>query len=315
LRRTDWFAAGIITGLAAGGIPKRGKKYDHISIKPGIKGRSSGGEKIMTKYTSAELEEMIPQEYRSMVRRGEWTNPTHGVCRGYAVTDMVILPKEYAYDFLVFCHRNPGLCRVNDITKVGSPHPPRLAPDADLRTDLPRYRVYQDGQVIDEPTDIMKYWRDDLVAFLLGCSFSFNWALQAAKVQFQYNGVFSTNIPCIPSGPFHGNLAVSCRLFKTSHDAVRAIQITSRHFAQHGPPIHIGAPAVIGIKDLSQPDLIRPAKQISLGQLGRGEIAMFWPCGATHRLVALKAKLPLMIVDYPGSMFMTDKLAEELAIL
>ena len=193
----------------------------------------------MTSNSGARQLELTPQEYRNMVRKGEWTTPTHAVCQGYVVTDAVILPKEFAYDFLVFSHRNPGLCRVNDITEAGSPHPPYLAPDADLRTDLPRYRVYKYGELIDEPTDICKYWQDDLVGFLLVCSFSFQWAFEAAKIQWQYNGVFSTNIPCVPAGPFRGNMAVSCRIFKTSYDAVRAVQITSRHLTQHGPPIHI----------------------------------------------------------------------------
>ena len=270
---------------------------------------------MVTKYTDAELLALTPQEYRSLVRRGEWTGETHGVCSGYAVTDMVIIPKEYAYDYLVFCHRNPRALSIVDITEVGSPHPPRLAPDADLRTDLPRYIVYQDGQVIDEPTDIGKYWRDDLVGLLLGCSGSFDWALKAANVQYRGNGVFSTNIPCIPSGPFCGNLAVSCRLFKTAHDAVRTIQISSRHFIMHGPPIHIGDPAVIDIKDLSQPDLIHPWGGLAAREPVEGEVAMFWPCSATNRVVALEAKLPLMIVDHLRCMLVTDKRPEELAIL
>lgn len=265
----------------------------------------------MVKYADAEMLEMTPKEYRSMVRAGKWTGPTVNVCRGYAVQDVVIVPKEYAYDFLLFCHRNPRTCPVNDITEVGAPHPSLLAPDADLRTDLPRYRVYKDGQVVDEPIDIKKYWRDDLVGFLLGCSDSFNWALKAANVHFQDLGVFTTNIPCVPVGPFHGNMAVSCRLFKTAHDAVRAVQITSRHLLHHGAPIHIGAPSVIGIKDLSQPDLIAAVDEpiTEPEESSEGEIALFWPCGATHRVVASEAKLPLMIVDYPESMLMTDKLS------
>lgn len=255
---------------------------------------------------------MTPQEYRSLVRMGEWTGKTQYKCRGYAVTDMVILPKEYAYDFLVFGHRNPWACDIVDITEVGSPHPPRVAPDADLRTDLPRYRVYQDGQVIDEPTDIKKYWRDDLVGFLLGCAESFDWAIMDANVHCRPIGVWATNIPCVPTEPFHGNLWVSCRLCETAHDAVRAIQITSRHILMHGPPVHIGDPAAIGIKDLSQPDLPTRGQNAPPRP---SEIALFWPCSATLRDVAIKSKLPLMIVDYPVSMFMTDRLSEELAIL
>lgn len=270
---------------------------------------------MVSQFTTTELEEMTPAEYRGIVRRGEWTGYSRGVCRRYAVTDVVILPKEYAYDFLLFCHRNPRVCPVVDITEVGSPHPPRVAPDADLRTDLSRYCVYRNGQVIDEPTDIKKYWRDDLVGFLLGCSGSFDWALKAANVHFQDNGIFVANIPCVPAEPFHGDLAVSCRLFKTTYDAVRAIQITSRHLPMHGPPIHIGNPAVIGIKELSEHNLIPGHVKVAPRQPSEGEIAMFWPCGATNRIVATETKLPLTIIDYPSSMLVTDKLCEELAIL
>ena len=269
----------------------------------------------MIKYTEAEMLRLTPKEYRSLVRRGDWTSATRNVCSGYTMTDVVILPKEYAYDFLLFSHRNPQVCPILDITEVGSPHPPLLAPDADLRTDLPRYRVYKDGQVVDEPTDITKYWRDDLVAFLLGCGANFIWVLRGAGIHFQENGVFSTNTPCIPVGPFHGNVAAPCRLFETARDVIRAIQIASRHFLMNGPPIHIGDPVAIGIKDLSQPDLLGPCGQIPPRQPYEGEIAVFWPCFGTVRGVAVEAKLPLMIVDYPRCNLMTDKLIVEFAIL
>ncbi len=269
----------------------------------------------MVRYTEADMLEMSPQEFRSIVSSGEWTGHSMNKCRGSAVTDMVIVPKEYAYDYLVFAHRNPKIISIVDMTEAGSPHPLKVAPEADLRTDLPKYLVYRDGQVIDTPTDIKKYWRDDLVAFLTGCSESFDWALKEANVQYHVNGVFSTNIPCIPVGPFCGNMAVSCRLFQTASDAVRAVQISSRHFIMHGAPVHIGDPSTIGIKDLSQPDLINSWEDITSRQPAEGEVAMFWACGATNRIVAAEAKLPLMIVDYPLSIFITDKLAEELAIL
>jgi uncharacterized protein YcsI (UPF0317 family) len=185
---------------------------------------------------------------------------------------MVIVPKEYAHDYLVFAHRNPETVSIVDMTEVGSPHPLRVAPEADLRTDLPRYLVYRDGQVIDEPTDIKKYWRDDLVAFLTGCSESFDWAL-------------------------------------------RAVQISSRHRIMHGAPVHIGDARSIGIRDLSKPDLIPGWEGSTSREPTEGEVAMFWACGATNRIVAAEAKLPIMIVDYPVSIFITDKLVEELAIL
>jgi len=268
----------------------------------------------LVKY-QADMAEMSPEQYRSLVRRGELTGANHDACRGYATTDIVILPKEYAYDFLIFCHRNPLSLPLVDITEVGSPHPPLLAPEADLRTDLPKYRVYQYGEVTDEPTDIIKYWRDDLVTFLLGESSSFHWSWKAANIPYQSLGTFTTNIPLIPAGPFHGNIAVSCKLFGNTHDAVRAIQIASRHPLFHGPPIHIGAPEAIGIKDFSNPSLIDPAGQIAPRPAREGEILAFWPCFTTVRGVAVDARLPLMIVDYPLHNFISNKLAEELAIL
>ena len=256
--------------------------------------------------------EMTPKEYRSMCRSGEWTGSNHNICRGYAITDVVILPKEYAYDFLEFCHRNPRTCPLVDMTEIGSPHPLRVAPDADLRTDLSRYRVYKSGEVIDEPIDIKKYWSDDLVAFLLGVAGSFDWALKDANVHYRSLGVYTVNIPLIPVGPFHGNIIASCRLFTTTHDAVRTIQITSRLPLFHGVPIHIGDPSVIGIKDLSQPYHIEHGENMPPRP---SEVALFWPTGATLRNVVIEAKLPITIVDYPLHNFITDKLVEELAVL
>ena len=267
----------------------------------------------MSKYTEADVLEMTPKEFRRIVRSGEWTGSTHGLWRGYAVIDIVVLPQEYAYDFLVFCHRNPRTCALIEITDAGSPHPPLLAPDADVRTDLPKYRVYKDGQVVDEPTDITKYWRDDLVTFLLGEAGSFNWSWKLANIPYQAKGVFTTNSPVIPAGPFRGNIAASCKVFQNGPDAVRAIQIASRHPFFHGPPTHIGDPAAIGIKDISQPDVIR--HKTSGSGLGEGEIAVFWPSFGTVRNVIADAKLPLTIVNYPTHNFISDRVAEELAAL
>jgi uncharacterized protein YcsI (UPF0317 family) len=202
-----------------------------------------------------------------------------------------------------------------DITDVGSPNPPFAAPEADLRTDLPRYRVYRNGQVIDEPTDILNYWRDDLVSVLLGEAGSFHWSYKAANIRFESLGTFATNIPCTPYGSFHGNIAVSCKVFKNSHDAVRAIQIASRHPLFHGPPIHIGDPAVIGIKDLSRPDVILHPENNSPKPLSPGEVAVYWPCFGTVRGVVVNAGLTLTIVDYPLHNFITDRIAEEIAVL
>jgi len=267
----------------------------------------------MDNICTGDLGRLTPMEYRSLVRKGEWTGSSMEACCGWALTDMVIVPKDYAVDFFLFCHRNPQLCPLVDVTEVGSPHPRRVAPDADLRTDLPRYQVFKDGKLIDEPTNILNYWRDDLVAFLTGCSLAFDWALLANNVQYRSIGAFASGIPCVAAGPFRGNMVVSARLFASARDVIKAIQITSRYMLAHGAPIHIGDPEAIGIKDLSRADrIVLPGK---IDPPKPGEIALYWPTGgATMRDIAKDAKLPLMIVDYPRSGFITDLRSEELAI-
>jgi len=257
---------------------------------------------------------MAPKDFRSLIREGKWTGRTGEVCQGYAQLNLVILPKEYAFEFLLFCNRNPRPCPVLDVTDPGDPHPKLLAPEADLRTDVPRYRVFEDGKLIDEPTDVVKYWRDDLVAFLLGCSCNFVWALWAAGLSWRRYGAYNSTVPCNPAGHFHGHMAVTVRAFHNSHDAVRAIQISSRHFAGHGPPIHIGNPEGIGVKNLGKPDSFYPKRPIvELPKLG--EVVMSWGCGVTSETVTMESKVPLMITHSPGHMFLTDKQVEELAIL
>lgn len=259
-----------------------------------------------------ELEKMAPTDFRRKVRRGEWTGPTSGICSGYAQANLAIVPKEFAFDFLLFCFRNSQPCPVIDITEPGDPHPKLLAPEADLRTDLPRYRVFKGGELIDEPTDITRYWRDDLVGFLLGCSYSFEWALKGADIQFRLLGAFTSNIQCSPVGCFKGPMAVTLRLIKGTADTVRAIQISSRMPAVHGAPVHIGNPEIIGIKDIYNADLF-PHPDVE--PQAPNEIPVFWGCGITPQLVALKAKLPLMMTHRGGHMFVTDRPVESLAAL
>lgn len=260
-----------------------------------------------------DLADMRPREFRDLVRRGEWTKVDINACRGYAQANLAIIPKTYAFEFLLFCHRNPNPCPVIDVTDPGEYHPQFLAPEADLRTDLPRYRVFKNGELIDEPIDIIQYWNEDLVAFLIGCSVNFDSSLRAANVQYRCIGDYTTNIQCVPAGSFHGPMVVSTRLFKTSHDAVRAIQITSRNLAAHGPPVYIGNPNDIGIKDIYHPDMFSFHEHIE--PIEPNEIIMSWGCGVTPQTVALISKIPFMISHCPGHMFVTDKLSEGLAVL
>jgi uncharacterized protein YcsI (UPF0317 family) len=266
----------------------------------------------MNEYSSKILGTMKPKEFRQIVREAKWAQITKEACSNYVQANLAIVPKAYAFEFLLFCQRNPRPTALVDVTEPGSPEPINVAPGADLRTDLPKYRVYDHGKLIDEPTDVKDYWQKDLVAFLIGCSWSFDWALKASNIQFRMVGAYSSNIQCTPAGIFHGHMVVSARLFKSSHDAVRAIQISSRHLKSHGAPVHIGDPNIIGIKDLSDPDVFGD-KDATIKE--SNEIVMFWGCGVTPQAIAMDAKVPLMITHAPGHMFVTDRLVEEMASL
>ena len=255
---------------------------------------------------------MSPREFRSIVRRGEWTNHDIDVCEGYAKFNLVVIPEEQAFDFLHFAERNPQACAVTEFTEPGSPYSKYLAPGADIRTDLPRYRVFRDGVEVSEENDIRAYWRDDLVAFLIGAVFNTYACLRRANISFRFAGAYKTNLRCITVGRFYGSMPVSGAIFRSSHDAARAVQISTRMPAGHGPPVHIGDPAAIGIKDLYQPDIF------CLGPIApcqHGEVPVFWGEGITPQAVAIEAKIPFMITHKPAHFLISDRRAEELAIL
>ena len=115
----------------------------------------------------------IPSEFRRLVREGGHTGPTAGICPGYAQANLVILPRELAYDFLLFAQRNPKSCPILEVSDTGSRYLKEIAPGADIARDIPRYRIYEHGVMTGEYTDVSDFWRDDLVSFLIGCSFSF----------------------------------------------------------------------------------------------------------------------------------------------
>jgi uncharacterized protein YcsI (UPF0317 family) len=238
---------------------------------------------------------------------------------------MAILPKDWAYEFMLYAQRNPQPCWVGTATDPGDPCPRQIADkDADLRTDLPRYRVFKDGKIIDEPTDILKYWRDDLVAFLIGAFPNTAWLLQNTDVRYRFLGAYNSTIPCVPAGRFHGNMAVTASIFKTSHDAVRAVQISSRYPDGHGAPVHIGDASSIGVKDFYNPDIaplidvesLQHPDMIGKGfDLDPGEVVMWWGCGVTPQLAAKAAKVPFMITHWPAHLFISDTRCERWAIL
>ena len=284
------------------------------ALTPAAMAEKAAAERKKLNLTEAELAGMKPQDFRLLVRAGEWTGHTMGACRGFVQTNMAIIPRDYAFEFLLFCYRNPKVCSVIDITTPGDPHPKGVSPEADLRTDLPGYRVFRKGKLIAEPNDIRDYWQDDLVAFLFSATVVNDWLLEQSNVQFRYIGSYTTNIQCVPAGRFKGPMVASCRLFKSNSDAIRAIQVTSRNPAAHGGPVHIGNPAAIGIKDLYytwsgvRPDFPPPEPD---------EMPMFWGNGVTTQTkeAVKEANLPLMITHLARHMFITDKRVEELTVL
>jgi uncharacterized protein YcsI (UPF0317 family) len=251
------------------------------------------------------LRDACGAEVRQRARSGELSGPTPGLALGYVQANLVVLPRDLAFDFLLFCQRNPKPCPVLDVTEPGDPEPRLAAPGADLRTDLPRYHVWRQGELVDEPADLHRCWSDDLVAFLLGCSFTFESALLQAGVPVRHLEagcnvpMYRTNRACRPAGVFRGPLVVSMRPL-TPAQAVTAVRVCSRFPRAHGAPVHLGDPAALGIQDLARPDFgdsveVRP-----------GEVPVFWACGVTPQAVAMESRPPLLITHKPGHMFVTD---------
>jgi uncharacterized protein YcsI (UPF0317 family) len=251
---------------------------------------------------------------RWRIRKGEFTGPTASLARGNVQANLVILPQALAHDFLRFAIANPKPCPVLAVCEPGDPHLPSLGEDLDLRTDLPRYRVWRYGELVDEPADLLRLWREDLVGFALGCSFSFEAALLEEGIELRHLScgtnvpMYRTSIACTPAGPFHGPLVVSMRPFKPA-DAIRAIQITSRFPAVHGAPVHIGLPQMIGIDDLEKPDYGDPVP------IGSGELPVFWACGVTPQAIIATVRPEFCLTHAPGSMLVTDLRNSRLAAL
>lgn len=249
---------------------------------------------------------------RQEIRSGKWRGQTSGAASGYVQANMVMLPKENAFEFLLFCNRNPKPCPILDVLEPGR-FSPTIAKDADVRTDLPKYSIYRNGVLESEVNDVSDMFGEDTVTFLLGCSFSFEKALMAAHVpvrnieEGKNVSMYITNKDCRSAGDFSSKLVVSMRPM-TPEQAVRAVQITTRYHITHGAPIHMGSPDQIGVFDLSRPDYGDPVR------IMEGEIPVFWACGVTSTLAALSIKSPLVITHSPGHMFVSDLLDEEMAI-
>lgn len=244
-----------------------------------------------------------PSDARERYREG-LVAPTSGWATGFTQANMVVLPKDWAFDMLLFGQRNPQPVPLLDVTDPGATSSP-LAPNADLRTDLPLYRVWRDGELVDEPHDVTDLWRDDLVTFLIGCSFSFESALLDAGVpvrnieQGRNVSMYRTNIECRSAGRLSGPLVVSMRPIP-ARLVPTAVQVTGRMPQVHGAPVHVGAPAALGITDLGAPDFGEPVA------LEDHDIPVFWACGVTPQAALMASKPPFAITHAPGHMFITD---------
>ncbi|MBA5688646.1 putative hydro-lyase [Rugamonas apoptosis] len=248
---------------------------------------------------------MTPLAFRHAVRSGQFRLPTAGQCGAYAQANLVILPQSHADAFLLFCQRNPKACPLLAVGEPGQWNVAALGADMDMRSDVPGYNIYRDGQLAAQVNALHDVWRDDLVVFAIGCSFSFEQMLMDAGILLRHVeqgrnvAMYRTNIANQAAGPFGGNLVVSMRPMK-ARDAIRAIQITSRYPAIHGAPVHLGDPALIGIADLAQPDYGDAVA------IAADELPVFWACGVTPQEAIRGARLPLVITHQPGYMLVTD---------
>jgi uncharacterized protein YcsI (UPF0317 family) len=252
---------------------------------------------------TATLPAAAPAAARAQFRDG-LAVPSSGWAPGHTQANLVVLPRDWAYDMLLFGQRNPQPVPLLDVTDAGS-YRTALAPDADLRTDLPRYRVWRDGELVDEPTDVTDLWGPDLVAFLIGCSFSFETALLDAGVpvrnieQGRNVSMYRTDRECRPAGRLSGPLVVSMRPVP-GHLVATAVQVTGRMPQVHGAPVHVGPPSPLGITDLAVPDFGDPV------ELADGDVPVFWACGVTPQAALMASRPPFAITHAPGHMFVTD---------
>lgn len=246
---------------------------------------------------------MTPNEARARYRAG-LAVPTTGECAGYTQANLLAVPAEWAYDVLMFALRNPKPCPVLDVTDRGSTST-ELAPTADLRTDLPRYRVWRDGRPVADPPDVIDVWRDDLVTFLIGCSFSCERALAERSVPLRHVAqgrnvpMYITNLPCRPGGRLWGPLVVSMRLVPAGLVAT-AVRVTAGMPVAHGEPVHVGHPASLGVADLNLPDFGDPV------EAEPGDVPVFWACGVTTHVALSASRVPFAITHAPGLMLVTD---------
>lgn len=259
-----------------------------------------------------DLEFASPKEVRKLFKKEVLTKPTAGMARGYAQANLIILPEELAFEFMVFAFRNPKPCPLLDVLEPGQFEPVLTSPGADIRTELPKYRVYKNGVLEEEVTNIKDYWEKDFVSFLIGCSFTFEDALLKSDIPIRHIEenrnvpMYITNIDCKKAGRFNGPLVVSMRPLPANLVS-KAVQISAEYEDVHGAPVHIGSPQEIGIDDINDPDF---GEAVTIKE---NEIPVFWACGVTPQAVIMKSKLPFVITHSPGHMFITDIKNENLS--
>jgi len=258
------------------------------------------------------LQASTGDEARRIIRSGSWSGHTSGTAPNFVQGNLAILPADLANDFLRFCQRNPKSCPLLGVSEPGDPCLPSLGEDLDIRTDVPAYRVWRHGELVEEVTDIRALWRDDLVSFVIGCSFSFEQGLIDAGIPLRHIAegrnvaMYRTSIPTVPAGVFHGPMVVSMRPM-TAANAIRAVQVTARTPAVHGAPVHLGDPSLIGIADLQKPDFGDAVAVMP------DELPVFWACGVTPQSVIMEAKPEFCITHSPGKMLVTDLLDRDFA--
>ena len=273
---------------------------------------NAGAENVGSPQAQSPRRDWTPQQLRAACRSGAFSGHTSGLADRHVQGNVVILPRALAADFLLFCQRNPKPCPLLAVGEPGDVSLPTLGVDIDMRSDLPRYRVWRHGLVVDEPTDITELWQGDFVSFVLGCSFSFEQALMDEGIRLRHVeqgrnvAMYRTNLAAAAAGPFKGPMVVTMRPLSAT-DAIRAVQITSRYPAVHGAPVHLGDPAQIGIHDLARPDYGDAVDVLP------GEVPVFWACGVTPQSVLLDARPSLCITHAPGHMLVTDLLNSSLA--
>ncbi|MFD1508484.1 putative hydro-lyase [Lacimonas salitolerans] len=244
-------------------------------------------------------------QVRAAIRDGTYRAHTAGLGAGYLQANLAILPSAHALDFMRFCQRNPKPCPLVGVSDTGNPMMTTLGHDIDIRTDVPAYTIYRDGTLTGTATDIADLWSDDMVAFALGCSFTFENALMQAGIPMWHIDndttvpMFRSSIDTVPAGPFSGKMVVSMRAVAPGHlDQVRAI--SQRFPLAHGGPVHWGDPAEIGIHDPQRPDWGDPAP------IPDGHVPVFWACGVTPQVALESASPPICITHTPGHMLITD---------